>query len=732
MQNHCKNVAICVTVAYTLVKQVNMKQRYLKKPCSFLLVSAMVLTMFPTFSTSVHAEENQSPTKEQFSTVEELKNYDTNDNDGVKNPAKVYFGNNNQQWWIAGSQSNDSITLFSASSMRDDVQFESNYMDNKTYDDKWNCTYPDREPAEVFPNHYGASYIRNVTLKEMEASFFTSSEQALINETTIYTDDTKNNSVYSTTDKLYLAYGDQEDDKHITVGKNSANNLNDGLRIDPSYWGKSVLELFWIRSPFVSNDDPNDGNDVLTAWPSKNRPSFNGAQTSNVEKIRPAFELNSSTILFASAVPSATTTGNLTLQDTDGDGAFTLRYDAGKYSKNLGSAVISYDESKVILTDVPNGTYLVAQNSNGTYAKQITNETEVSASGMNLDNFANCKIWLETTDTANRITYAALAEKEQETAVNIVAGAGLNITSENGVQKVVPNTAITNIIVEAVDGYYLPDGYEDGIQGLNGLTVTNITKNGFTIIGTPASDVNITLPPATKAVYSMLLSGDGTFTGTCVGYQPITAKEFTITNSGNVDLENVDISITGTDKDKFELSGDGTTTIQPNDTLKVAVAPKDSLATGIYRATLTVTAANAQIATTELQFTVNEHDYVAVVTPPNCTEKGYTTYTCRNCSHSYKGNEVDATGHTWGEWKVIKEATTTETGKKERVCERCDYKEIAVISMISNKEQPTTSTKPDTAVKTGDSTNILLWSMVMVISLAGMLTALFFKRRRNR
>ena len=711
-----------------------MKQRYLKKPCSFLLVSAMVLTMFPAFSTSVHAEENQSPTKEQFSTVEELKSYDTNDNDGVKNPAKVYFGNNNQQWWIAGSQSNNSLTLFSASSMGDGVQFESNYMSNKIYDDKWNCTYPNGEPAEVFPNHYGASYIRNVTLKEMETSFFTGSEQALINKTTIYTDDTKNNSVYSTTDKLYFAYGDKEDDKHITVGKNSANDLNDGLRIDPSYWGESVLELFWIRSPLVRNDDPNDGSNVLTAWPSKKNPSFNGAQTNNgsLENIRPAFELNSSTILFASAVPTATSTGNLTLQDTDGDGAFTLRYDASKYSKNLGSAVISYDDSKVILTDVPNGTYLVAQNSNGAYAKQITNETEVSASGMNLDSFANCKIWLETTDTANRITYAALAEKEQETAVNIVAGAGLNITSNNGVQEVGPNKAITDIIVEAVDGYFLPDGYEDGIQGLNGLTVTKMTKNGFTISGTPISDVNITLPPATKAVYSMLLSGDGTFTGTCVGYQPINAKEFTITNSGNVDLENVDISITGTDKDKFELSGDGTTTIQPNDTLKVAVAPKDSLATGIYQATLTVTAANAQIATTELQFTVNEHDYVAVVTPPNCTEKGYTTYTCRNCSHSYKGNEVDATGHTWGEWKVIKEATTTETGKKERVCERCDYKEIAVISMISNKEQPTTSTKPDTAVKTGDSTNILLWSMVMVISLAGMLTALFFKRRRNR
>ena len=711
-----------------------MKQSYLKKTYSFLLVSAMVLTMFPAFSTSVHAEENQSPTKEQFSTVEELKSYDTNDNDGVKNPAKVYFGNNNQQWWIAGSQSNNSLTLFSASSMGDGVQFESNYMSNKIYDDKWNCTYPNGEPAEVFPNHYGASYIRNVTLKEMETSFFTGSEQALINETTIYTDDTKNNSVYSTTDKLYFAYGDQEDDKHITVGKNSANDLNDGLRIDPSYWGESVLELFWIRSPLVRNDDPNDGSNVLTAWPSKKNPSFNGAKTNNgsLENIRPAFELNSSTILFASAVPTATSTGNLTLQDTDGDGAFTLRYDASKYSKNLGSAVVSYDDSKVILTDVPNGTYLVAQNSNGAYAKQITNETEVSASGMDLDNFTNCKIWLETTDTANRITYAALAEKEQETAVNIVAGAGLNITSNNGVQEVVPNTAITDIIVEAVDGYFLPDGYEDSIQGLNGLTVTKMTKNGFTISGTPISDVNITLPPATKKVYSMILNGNGTFTGTCVGYQPIITKEFTITNDGNIDLENIDISITGTDKDKFELIGDGTITIQPNDTIKVTVAPKDSLAAGVYQATLTVTADNTKTATTELQFTVNEHDYVAVVTPPSCTEKGYMTYTCRNCGHSYKGNEVDATGHTWGEWKVIKEATTTETGKKERVCEHCDYKETAVISMISKKKQPTTSTKPDTAVKTGDSTNILLWSMVTVISLAGVITLLFFKRRKCR
>ena len=39
--------------------------------------------------------------------------------------------------------------------------------------------------------------------------------------TTVYTNDTKNNSVYSTTNKLYLAYGDWDDDQYVTVGKKS-------------------------------------------------------------------------------------------------------------------------------------------------------------------------------------------------------------------------------------------------------------------------------------------------------------------------------------------------------------------------------------------------------------------------------------------------------------------------------------------------------------------------------
>ena len=57
--------------------------------------------------------------------------------------------------------------------------------------------------------------------------------------------------------------------------------------------------------------------------------------------------------------------------------------------------------------------YLVAQNSAEAKAKQVTDQTtSVSASDMGLDSFANCKVWLETTDAAARMTYATLATEE--------------------------------------------------------------------------------------------------------------------------------------------------------------------------------------------------------------------------------------------------------------------------------------------------------------------------------
>ena len=67
----------------------------------------------------------------------------------------------------------------------------------------------------------------------------------------------------------------------------------------------------------------------------------------------------------------------------------------------------------------------------------------------------------------------------------------------------------------------------------------------------------------------------------------------------------------------------------------------------------------------------HEHSYTAVVTPPTCTEKGYTTHTC-SCGDSYVDTYTDALGHAWDSGKVTKQPTATETGIKTYTCTRCN------------------------------------------------------------
>lgn len=69
------------------------------------------------------------------------------------------------------------------------------------------------------------------------------------------------------------------------------------------------------------------------------------------------------------------------------------------------------------------------------------------------------------------------------------------------------------------------------------------------------------------------------------------------------------------------------------------------------------------------------HDYRSVVTPPTCTEQGYTTHTCTRCSDNYKDNYTNALGHTPG--TAVKEnekaATCTANGSYDSVvyCTAC-------------------------------------------------------------
>ena len=70
------------------------------------------------------------------------------------------------------------------------------------------------------------------------------------------------------------------------------------------------------------------------------------------------------------------------------------------------------------------------------------------------------------------------------------------------------------------------------------------------------------------------------------------------------------------------------------------------------------------------------HDYNAVVTPPTCTEAGYTTYTCTVCGDTYVDDETQATGHSYKE-EITTPATHTENGVMTYTCHCGDtYTEI--------------------------------------------------------
>lgn len=78
------------------------------------------------------------------------------------------------------------------------------------------------------------------------------------------------------------------------------------------------------------------------------------------------------------------------------------------------------------------------------------------------------------------------------------------------------------------------------------------------------------------------------------------------------------------------------------------------------------------------------HVLSSVVTPPTCTERGYTTHTCTDCGKIYVDSYVDALGHDFGEWKETKAPTCDENGEKRRDCNSCEHFETLVVTKLSH------------------------------------------------
>ena len=562
-----------------------MKLKKLRQGTGILLlaVTMTVMMTISQFGTLVHAAE--LPDKTQFATADELKTFNTDSTDGIDDSALVYFGDDgyggDQWWWIVGSQGGDTMVLWPYEPRSDNGPggMEVNFFPKEV--DPTTGVYADRfyEGKLVGMSHYGASEVRKA-IQVYETNCFTSAERALMNDTTFYTEDTVNNEVYAITSKLYLGFG-FKGRGYFTVGRNTADDVYAGLRVDEAYIGNAP---FWLSS---ADRNTNSYHGVVV-WSSYANLSGGIVQTligNGNMALMPAFEFNLSTVLFGSTASKATAEGALTARD-----AFTLRYAAD----NLGSAVVSMDKNQVSLKDVPAGTYLVAQNSAGTQAVLTDGKTSVQAADMGLDSFTNCKVWLETTNSTENKTYATMATERNGYTFEVQVGQNMTVTTGNNVQTDV-NGAITDVTIKANDGYYLPENYKDSVILPAGFTIVQ-NGNEITISGTPTDDVTIVLPDASIQTYTVTVNpgqnmtvttGNNVQTGVDGAITDITVKAndgyylpenykdsvilpagFTIVQNGN------EITISGTPTsdvvidlpDAAMIATDGTNPEQPGET----------------------------------------------------------------------------------------------------------------------------------------------------------------------
>lgn len=455
-------------------------------------------------SYAVNAEKEIEKINTTYVTKDELMTaFEPNANGTETNYGKLVFGKNSsgeaQEWYILGKDSGvsgDNTIIFAASPIAKNQAFEDEYFNNKAF--QINFGVYESAPTEVYPNHYGASDLR-AKLKTMatNTSYFTTAEQSLMNATTVTTEDKKNSTAYTTTDKLYALAADGLGDSYTTIKAGSDNST---ILAMSSYWDSGAR--FWLRSPKAGY-----GGEVLLTYPADHVYS---SAVNNGLAVQPASNLNLSSVLFASAAEAASS-NTAELYTIASYTTMTLRLEGT--GKNIGT--VTYNTTtgdiKAAKGSTSQTVAIVVQGNDGTddwyYSKQITGTETINVSAIASESYtpssidlSACKIWLETTDSTENLTYAVNATETASSDITSVAITDIDIPAANtaldtsasctttGVSNTTPqitwtpsattagyNTSyIASIILTAAAGYEFTDSTTATI---NGNTATSVNKN---------------------------------------------------------------------------------------------------------------------------------------------------------------------------------------------------------------------------------------------------------------
>ncbi len=472
-------------------------------------------------SYAVNAEKEIEKINTTYVTKDELMTaFEPNANGTETNYGKLVFGKNSsgtpQEWYILGKDSGvsgDNTILFAASPIAKNQAFEDDYFNNKAF--QINFGVYESAPTEVYPNHYGASDLR-AKLKTMatNTSYFTTAEQSLMNATTVTTEDKKNSTAYTTTDKLYALAADGLGDSYTTIKAGSDNSTILAMR---SYWDSGAR--FWLRSPKAGY-----GGEVLLTYPADHVYS---SAVNNGLAVQPASNLNLSSVLFASAAEAASS-DTAELYTIASYTTMTLRLEGT--GKNIGT--VTYNTTtgdiKAAKGSTSQTVAIVVQGNDGTddwyYSKQITGTETINVSAIASESYtpssidlSACKIWLETTDSTENLTYAVNATEAATSNITSVAITDIETPAANTALDTSASCTTTGVISTAPQITWTPSKTTAGYNTSYTASITLTAVAGYEF--TDSATVTINGNTAT----SVNKNADGTLTVTYVF--PATAKD---------------------------------------------------------------------------------------------------------------------------------------------------------------------------------------------------------------
>lgn len=493
------------------------KKKKITKKISFILSTALVgsLLLQTSIFNTVNAEGSEStPSVKVFATQKQLmdNNY-FNLSEGSSKLGKISFGKdsgkNKMNWYIAGRDSGNSkpnLVLFAAKPLQNDILFnnrldpsKNNEIDTNSLSGDYGTYSGNPSIDKVYVNHYGASNLRSA-IKELEGNtdLFSASEQSFMLPTTFSTTDTKNDADYTLTDTLYLPqciYNSYQIPSDDVIKLGSADNIDVSPDFFPSENGNSP---FWLRSPIKSAKDDNSHFAIFVNEQNK----LSGLTYSSHSNIRPAFDLDLSSVLFASSAPV------LKYDDIDfidSDAAMIPRFDG----KDKIPITTKMDKGTVDFTwtgPFEEGIHIIIQGkdekgewySNNTITetvKSITyNYLKTNFPGQLTDNpnLSECKIWMEK--TVDGITYAKMVNDSGETkpeAFDITKSNTENgsFTVHNDSNEITTAAEGTPISITPVPG----ENYD-----IDTITVTKTDESDTKVKVTPPSgdsgDYTFTMP----------------------------------------------------------------------------------------------------------------------------------------------------------------------------------------------------------------------------------------------